>query len=93
MDPPFFILDDALSSVDIQTEERILEGLEEFLKGKTSILVTHRIAPLRKADRIVVLEGGGVAEVGSHGELLSRGGIYAEIYWRGQMEEELEQET
>jgi ATP-binding cassette subfamily B multidrug efflux pump len=93
MDPPFFILDDALSSVDIQTEERILEGLEEFLEGKTSILVTHRIAPLRKADRIVVLEGGGVAEVGSHGELLSRGGIYAEIYWRGQMEEELEQET
>jgi ATP-binding cassette subfamily B multidrug efflux pump len=93
MDPPFFILDDALSSVDIQTEERILEGLEEFLEGKTSILVTHRMAPLRKADRIVVLEGGGVAEVGSHGELLSRGGIYAEIYWRGQVEEELEQET
>lgn len=93
MDPPFFILDDALSSVDIQTEERILEGLEEFLKGKTSILVTHRIAPLRKADRIVILERGGVAEVGNHGELLSRSGIYAEIYWRGQMEEELEQET
>ena len=92
MDPPLFILDDALSSVDIHTEERILEGLEGFLKGKTSILVTHRIAPLRKADRIVVLEEGRIAEMGTHGTLLSRGGLYSEIYWRGQMEEELEQE-
>ena len=92
MDPPLFILDDGLSSVDIHTEERILEGLEGFLKGKTSILVTHRIAPLRKADRIVVLEEGRIAEIGTHGTLLSGGGIYSEIYWRGQMEEELEQE-
>jgi ATP-binding cassette subfamily B multidrug efflux pump len=92
MNPPILILDDALSSVDIQTEERILEGLETFLQGKTSFLITHRIAPLRRADRIVVLEEGRIAEMGNHPTLLSRGGIYTELYWRGQLEEELERE-
>lgn len=92
MNSPIFILDDALSSVDIQTEERILEGLEKFIKGKTSLLVTHRIAPLRRADRIVVLEKGKVAEMGDHSTLLSRGGIYAKLYWEREMEEEMEKE-
>jgi ATP-binding cassette subfamily B multidrug efflux pump len=90
MDPPIFILDDALSSVDIQTEERILGGLDKFLKGKTSILVTHRIAPLRRADRIVVLEQGAVVEMGDHKTLLSKGGIYSDLYRQSQLEEELE---
>jgi ATP-binding cassette, subfamily B, multidrug efflux pump len=93
MDPPIFILDDALSSVDIQTEEQILEGFEKVLKGKTSILITHRIAPLRRADRIIVLEEGRVVEMGDHKTLLSKGGIYTELYWRRQLEEELEQEN
>jgi len=92
MDPPIFILDDALSSVDIQTEERILEGLENYLRGKTSILITHRIAPLRRADRIVVLDEGQVAEVGDHRSLLAEGGIYTDLYWQRQLEEELETE-
>jgi ATP-binding cassette subfamily B multidrug efflux pump len=92
MNPPIFILDDALSSVDIQTEERILEGLEKFLRGKTSILITHRIAPLRRANRIIVLEEGKVAEVGDHNSLLSKGGIYTELYWQRQLEEELEKD-
>jgi ATP-binding cassette subfamily B multidrug efflux pump len=92
MNPPIFILDDALSSVDIQTEERILEGLEKFLRGKTSILITHRIAPLRRANRIIVLEEGKVAEVGDHNSLLSKGGIYTKLYWQRQLEEELEKE-
>ncbi len=92
MDPPIFILDDSLSSVDIQTEERILEGLEKFLKEKTRILITHRIAPLRRADRIVVLEEGRMAEEGDHTTLLSKGGIYANLYWERQLEEELERE-
>jgi ATP-binding cassette, subfamily B, multidrug efflux pump len=92
MNPPILILDDALSSVDIQTEERILEGLEKFLQGRTSFLITHRIAPLRRADRIVVLEEGRVEEMGDHPTLLSRGGIYTELYWRRQLEEELERE-
>ncbi len=90
MDSPIFILDDALSSVDIQTEERVLEGLEKFLRGKTSILITHRIAPLRRADRIIVLEEGQVAEMGDHGTLLAKGGIYTDLYWQRKLEEELE---
>jgi ATP-binding cassette subfamily B protein len=92
MKPPVFILDDALSSVDIQTEERILEGMVSFLKGKTSILITHRIAPLRRADRIIVLDEGRVAEMGDHPTLLTKGGIYANLYWQRQLEEELERE-
>jgi len=92
MNPPIFILDDALSSVDIQTEERILEGLEKFLQGKTTILITHRIAPLRKADRIVVLDEGRVVETGTHTTLLARGGIYANLYFQRELEEELERE-
>lgn len=90
LDPPIFILDDALSSVDIQTEEKILEGLEKFIRGKTCILITHRIAPLRRADRIVVLEEGRVAEIGDHKSLVSKGGVYTELYWQRQLEEELE---
>jgi ATP-binding cassette subfamily B multidrug efflux pump len=90
MDPPLVVLDDALSSVDIQTEERILKGLETFLQGRTCLLVTHRIAPLRRADRIIVLDGGKVAEMGDHGTLLARGGIYADLYWREQLQEDLE---
>jgi ATP-binding cassette subfamily B protein len=93
MDPPIFILDDALSSVDIQTEERVLEGLEKFLRGKTSILVTHRIAPLRRADRIIVLDEGQVVEMGDHETLLAEGGIYTDLYWQRQLEEELEKEN
>jgi len=93
MNPPIFILDDALSSVDIQTEERILEGMEKVLQGKTSILITHRIAPLRRADRIVVLEEGRVAEMGDHNTLLSKGGIYADLYWQRELEEELERDN
>jgi ATP-binding cassette subfamily B protein len=92
MNAPIFVLDDGLSSVDIQTEERILDGLEKFLKGKTSILITHRIAPLKRADRIIVLEKGRVAEMGDHEALLSRGGIYAKLYQEREMEEELERE-
>ena len=92
MNAPIFILDDALSSVDIQTEERILEGMERFLQGKTRILITHRIAPLRRADRIIVLDEGKIVEMGDHPTLLAKGGLYADLYWQKQLEEELERE-
>ncbi len=93
MKPAVFVLDNALSSVDLQTEERILEGLETFFRGRTSVLVTHRIAPLRKADRIAVLEGGRLVELGDHATLLAKGGVYSDLYWREQLEEELEKEN
>jgi len=92
MNAPILILDDALSSVDIQTEERILEGMERFLQGKTRILITHRIAPLRRADRIIVLDEGKIVEMGDHPTLLAKGGLYADLYWQRQLEEELERE-
>jgi len=90
MNAPIFVLDDALSSVDIQTEERILGEMERFLRGKTSILVTHRIAPLRRADRIIVLDEGRIVEMGDHTTLLAKSGIYASLYRERQLEEELE---
>jgi len=90
--PEIFILDNALSSVDLQTEERILEGLERVLKGKTFILITHRVAPLKRADRIIVLEKGKVVEMGDHLSLLSMDGVYAKLYREKEMEEELERE-
>lgn len=90
MNPKIFILDNAISSVDLQTEEQILEGLENFLKGKTFILVTHRSAPLRRADRIFVLDGGRIAEMGDHKSLLEKGGIYTRLYFAKTLEEELE---
>ncbi len=92
MNAPIFILDDALSSVDIQTEERILEEMERFLQGKTCILITHRIAPLRRADRIVVLDEGKIVEMGDHPALLAKGGLYADLYRQRELEEELERE-
>lgn len=90
MNPSILILDDALSSVDIHTEEKILEGLERFFQGRTVIIVTHRIASLRKADRIVVLDNGRIVEEGSHSFLLEKGGIYSRIYWQSKIEEEIE---
>jgi ATP-binding cassette, subfamily B, multidrug efflux pump len=93
MDPSILLLDDALSSVDIQTEERILDGMGKSLREKTIILITHRIAPLRRADRIVVLDEGKVAEMGEHSSLLAKGGIYADLYWRSQLEEEVERDS
>ncbi len=78
--PKILILDDALSSVDTQTEEEILKNLKRVTRGLTTIIVSHRISSLRHADRIYVLDGGKVAEQGSHDELLARGGTYAEVH-------------
>lgn len=88
--PRILILDDALSSVDTYTEEKILSGLRGFMKGRTSIIISHRISTVKEADQIVVLEGGGIAEQGDHETLLAKGGLYAEIYQKQLLEEELE---
>jgi ATP-binding cassette subfamily B multidrug efflux pump len=92
-DPPVFVLDDALSAVDTQTEARILAGLRSALVGRTSIIVSHRLAAVRDADWILVLDGGRIVEQGVHPDLLAAGGRYWELLRRQQMEEELEEVT
>ena len=89
-DPRILILDDALSSVDTQTEERILNGLRGIMQGRTTILISHRTSTVRDADQIVVLVEGAIAECGTHDELLARGGYYADLYHKQLLEEELE---
>ena len=88
-DPKILILDDALASVDTYTEERILEELRQRMQGRTTILISHRVSTVRNADRIAVLAGGRIAELGTHDELLARGGYYAGLYEKQQLEEEL----
>jgi ATP-binding cassette subfamily B multidrug efflux pump len=88
-EPKILILDDALASVDTYTEERILEELREKMRGRTTILISHRVSTVRNADRIAVLAGGRIAELGTHDELLARGGYYAGLYEKQQLEEEL----
>ncbi len=87
--PRILILDDCLSAVDTQTEETILRNLETVFAGRTVLLVSHRISAVRKADRILVLDGGRVAEEGTHDELLALGRLYADLARRQQLEEEL----
>jgi len=89
-DPRILILDDSLSAVDTQTEERILTGLRGIMEGRTTILISHRTSTVRDADQIVVLVSGAITERGTHDELLARGGYYADLYHKQLLEEELE---
>ncbi|MBU1919313.1 ABC transporter ATP-binding protein/permease [bacterium] len=92
-DPKILILDDALAAVDTHTEEEILNRLRDFMKGRTSIVISHRVSTVKHADRIYVLEGGKIVEQGKHDELLKQGGYYAELERRQRLEEELEREA
>ncbi len=89
-DPRILILDDALSAVDTQTEERILDGLRGVMAGRTSFVVAHRFSTIRRADLILVMDNGAIVERGTHEELLALDGLYARMHARQLLEEALE---
>jgi len=91
IDPKILILDDSFSAVDTNTEEEILKNLKEFMRGRTSIIISHRVSTVKDADKIVVLSNGIIAEEGTHEQLVSKGGIYADLHFKQLLEKELEE--
>jgi len=87
--PRILILDDALSSVDTHTEDKILNHLREIMQGRTTIFISHRVSTVRNADRIAVLHAGRIVELGTHDELVARDGYYTDLYNKQLLEEEL----
>jgi len=87
--PRILILDDALSSVDTHTEDKILNHLREIMQGRTTIFVSHRVSTVRNADRIAVLHAGRIVELGTHDELVAKDGYYTDLYNKQLLEEEL----
>ncbi len=87
--PQIIIFDDSLSAVDTETEEKILRGLREVMQNRTSIIIAHRISTVKNADTIIVLDHGMIAERGTHEQLIEQGGIYAAMYSRQLLEEEI----
>ena len=88
--PRILVLDDALASVDTQTEDRILNHLRAIMRGRTTIFISHRVSTVRNADRIAVLHDGAIVEYGTHDQLIERNGYYTELYNKQLLEEELE---
>jgi ATP-binding cassette subfamily B protein len=88
-DPRILILDDALASVDTNSEDQILSNLREAMQGRTTILIAHRVSTARNADRIAVLVDGRIAELGTHDELLAHNGYYADLFEKQSLEEEI----
>ncbi|GAB4152466.1 MAG: ABC transporter ATP-binding protein [Ignavibacteriales bacterium] len=89
VDPKILILDDSFSAVDTHTEEEILRQLKDFMKNRTSIIISHRISTVQDCDKIFVLDNGKIAETGTHNELIEKGGIYADLYQKQLLEQEL----
>lgn len=88
--PAILILDDSLSSVDSATEKRILDELDEAMQNRTSIIISHRVSAVQRADIIAVMDDGAIVETGSHDELVAAGGFYAQLFQRQRIAEELE---
>ena len=78
--PPMLILDEATSSIDTRTEQRIQKAFAKMMNGRTSFIVAHRLSTIREADVILVMKNGNIIEQGNHDELLKKGGFYAELY-------------
>ncbi|MEJ2194542.1 MAG: ABC transporter ATP-binding protein [Ignavibacteriaceae bacterium] len=91
IDPKILILDDSFSAVDTHTEEAILSNLKIYMRGRTSIIISHRISTVKDADNIIVLSDGRIAEEGKHEGLIALGGIYADLHYKQLLEEELEE--
>lgn len=91
IDPRILILDDAFSSVDADTEEEILKNLQQTIKGRTTIVISHRLSTVKDADKIFVLDQGEIVEEGTHQELIASDGLYSRIYRKQQIEEEIEE--
>ena len=88
--PQIFIMDEATSSVDTLTESLIQQGMETLMQGRTSFVIAHRLSTIKRADRILVIENGTIAEMGTHAELLRKRGKYYQLYtkqFRSQMEQ------
>ena len=88
-DPKILVLDDALSAVDTYTEEEILSRLAGLMRSRTTIIVSHRVSTVRTADQILVLDDGAIVERGTHDQLVAHNGLYAELYRKQLLEEEL----
>jgi ATP-binding cassette subfamily B protein len=88
-DPRILVLDDALSSVDTHTEDKILNHLREIMAGRTTIFISHRVSTVRNADMIAVLHSGRIVELGNHEDLLAKNGYYTDLYNKQLLEEEL----
>jgi len=90
--PPILVLDEATSALDSRTEQAIQETLESVAKSRTTIMIAHRLSTIVNADLVVVLDSGRVAERGTHEQLLDKGGLYADLWYR-QVAEQLAEET
>ena len=78
--PPVLILDEATSSIDIRTEQRVQRAFEKLMKGKTSFIIAHRLSTIKNCDRILYISNKGILEAGSHDELMAKHGAYYELY-------------
>jgi len=90
LNPDILILDDALSSIDTETEEKIIGKLTPIMKERTTIIITHRMSSIKNISRIIVIEAGSITEDGSHEELISHGGMYKNLYEKQMLKEKLE---
>lgn len=89
VDPKILILDDSFSAVDTNTEEEILTRLKEYMKGRTNIIISHRISTVKDSDKIFVMDAGEIVEEGTHEELVEYGGIYADLHYKQLLEQEI----